>query len=48
MLLTIAAQAIDPEEVLQLLGEVAIATEVLVGRHWESREDTLLIGSRAG
>lgn len=48
MLLTIAAQAINSEEVLQFLREVAVAIEVLVGRHWEAREDALLIWSRGG
>lgn len=46
MLLAIAAQAIDSEEVLQFLGEVAVAIEALVGRHWEAREDAFLIWSR--
>ena len=47
MLLAIAAQAIDSEEILQFLGEMAVTIEVLVGRHWDAREDALLIGGRA-
>jgi hypothetical protein len=46
VLLTIVTQAINSEEVLQFLGKVAVAIEVLVGRHREAREDALLIWSR--
>ncbi len=48
VLLAIAAQAVDSEEVLQFLGEVAVAIEGLVGRHWQAREDTFLIWGRGG
>ena len=45
-LLAIAAQAVDSKEVLQLLGKVTVAIDVLVGRHGQAREGSLLAGNR--
>jgi hypothetical protein len=36
MLLTIVAQAVDSEKVLQFLREVTVAIEALIRRHWQA------------
>ena len=43
-LLVVAGIAIDPEEVLELLREGAVAGGVLVRRHGEAREVTFFVG----